>query len=281
MKKYVEKNISQKSHTTIKYFIKMMASVSETIIFMYLGTSTVSEYHHWESGFVLLTLISCIIYRTIVVIFLVFIANKFRLVRLSAVDQFIMSYGGLRGAIAFSLVVLLDPVTFPNRKLFITTAVVVVYFTVFIQGATIKPLVKVLRVKKADKRKPTMGEKINNRLVDHVMAGMEDIIGPGCRGHHGLRHWFERIDNKYIKPLLVREKDKVSRGRSFVNVHQKISEKEAHDHVKRRGSFMTLEHSLKAYDMQRSSSFSHLFAAGLPGMPPRDSNGVNNPAFLY
>ena len=61
------------------------------------------------------------------------IVNRFRLAKLQPVDIFIMSYGGLRGAIAFSLVVLLKEDHFPNRQLFLTATVVVVYFTVFIQ----------------------------------------------------------------------------------------------------------------------------------------------------
>ena len=67
------------------------------------------------------------------VIFFTALANRFRLVQLSKVDQFVMAYGGLRGAIAFSLVVVLDDHLFPQKNLFITTTVVVVYFTVFIQ----------------------------------------------------------------------------------------------------------------------------------------------------
>lgn len=37
MRPYVEANISHKSHTTIKYFLKMWSSVSETLIFIFLG----------------------------------------------------------------------------------------------------------------------------------------------------------------------------------------------------------------------------------------------------
>ena len=57
------------------------------------------------------------------------VANRLRSVPLDYLDQFIMSYGGLRGAVAFALVVLLKQEDFPHRQLFITTTVVVIYFT--------------------------------------------------------------------------------------------------------------------------------------------------------
>ena len=47
-------------------------------------------------------------------------------------DQFIIAYGGLRGAICFALVFLLPSSVFPRKKLFITAAIVVIFFTVFI-----------------------------------------------------------------------------------------------------------------------------------------------------
>ena len=61
------------------------------------------------------------------------IINIFRANKLSKVDQFVMAYGGLRGAIAFSLVVLLSPELFPQQKLMVTTTTFVIFFTVFVQ----------------------------------------------------------------------------------------------------------------------------------------------------
>ena len=61
------------------------------------------------------------------------VANHLRLVRLNHVDQFILSYGGLRGAIAFALASLLDRHQFcSTRDLFITTTIAIVYFTNFV-----------------------------------------------------------------------------------------------------------------------------------------------------
>lgn len=65
MKNYVEANISHKSHTTIKYTMKMLSSSSETIIFMFLGVATVNNNHDWNTWFVLLTIVFCSVFRII------------------------------------------------------------------------------------------------------------------------------------------------------------------------------------------------------------------------
>jgi len=63
MKNYVEANISHKSHTTVKYTMKMLSSSSETIIFMFLGVATVNNAHNWNTWFVVMTIVFCSIYR--------------------------------------------------------------------------------------------------------------------------------------------------------------------------------------------------------------------------
>ncbi|XP_055920127.1 sodium/hydrogen exchanger 3 isoform X25 [Eupeodes corollae] len=203
MKNYVESNISQKSHTTVKYALKMLSSSSETIIFMFLGVATVNNDHVWNTVFVLLTILFCSFFRVIGVVILVAMANRFRLHKLSNVDQFVMSYGGLRGAVAFALVLLIDEAHVKQKAMFVTTTIAVIYFTVFLQGITIKPLVKFLNVKRANKKKPTMNERIHERFMDHLMAGIEDIVGK--TGNYNVRDKFKRFDNRFIRPLLIRD----------------------------------------------------------------------------
>ncbi|XP_020713139.1 uncharacterized protein LOC101449801 isoform X3 [Ceratitis capitata] len=203
MKNYVEANISQKSHTTIKYALKMLSSSSETIIFMFLGVATVNNNHVWNTAFVLLTITFCSVYRVFGVVILSALANRFRLHKLSRVDQFVMSYGGLRGAVAFALVLLVDERIVKQKDMYVTTTIAVIYFTVFLQGITIKPLVKMLNVKRASKKKPTMNERIHERFMDHLMAGIEDIIGK--TGNYNVRDKFKRFDNRFIRPLVIRD----------------------------------------------------------------------------
>ncbi|XP_033236456.1 sodium/hydrogen exchanger 3 isoform X19 [Drosophila pseudoobscura] len=203
MKNYVESNISQKSHTTVKYALKMLSSSAETIIFMFLGVATVNNMHVWNTWFVVLTIAFCSVFRVLGVILLTAIANRFRLHKLSRVDQFVMSYGGLRGAVAFALVLLVDENVVKQKNMFVTTTIAVIYFTVFLQGITIKPLVSILNVKRANKRKPTMNERIHERFMDHLMAGIEDIVGK--TGNYNVRDKFKRFDNRFIRPLIIRD----------------------------------------------------------------------------
>lgn len=65
--------------------------------------------------------------------FLTWILNKFRLVPLEYIDQIIMSYGGLRGAVAYGLAVLLDETKIKEKNLMVSTTLIVVYFTVILQ----------------------------------------------------------------------------------------------------------------------------------------------------
>ena len=104
-------------------------------------------------------------------------------------DQCVIAYGGLRGAIAFALAfILLDDQfvctsdfdgtgnggivsAFPHRHLFVTTTIVIVMFTVFVQGTTIKPLLNALNIAKAEEHETAGFEKLNDRLVDYTMRG--------------------------------------------------------------------------------------------------------------
>uniref|UniRef100_A0A8C1AKF3 Sodium/hydrogen exchanger n=1 Tax=Cyprinus carpio carpio TaxID=630221 RepID=A0A8C1AKF3_CYPCA len=201
MRPYVEANISHKSHTTIKYFLKMWSSVSDTLIFIFLGVSTVAGPHEWNWIFVVATLIFCLVARVLGVVGLTFVINKFRIVKLTSKDQFIIAYGGLRGAIAFSLVYLLNTDHFPKRNMFLTAIITVIFFTVFVQGMTIRPLVDLLAVKKKQETKRSINEEIHTQFLDHLLTGIEDICG-----HYGHHHWkdkLNRFNKKYVKKCLI------------------------------------------------------------------------------
>nr|DBA33238.1 TPA: hypothetical protein GDO54_000951 [Pyxicephalus adspersus] len=221
MKKYVQENISKNSSTTIKYFMKMLSSVSETLIFIFMGVSTVGKNHEWNWAFVSFTLLFCLLWRALSVFLLFPILNRFRTYPFTLKDQLIIAYSGIRGASSFSLVFLLPILLFPRKKMFITSTIVVIYFTVFIQGLTIGPLVRLLNVKRISKEQ-TINQEIHTRLMDHLKTGIADICGHW--GHYQMREKFKKLDNKFLRKALIREHQPKS---SIVSLHKKLEIKQA------------------------------------------------------
>ncbi|XP_031224693.1 sodium/hydrogen exchanger 4 [Mastomys coucha] len=221
MKKYVEENVSQTSYTTIKYFMKMLSSVSETLIFIFMGVSTIGKNHEWNWAFICFTLLFCQIWRAISVFTLFYVSNQFRTFPFSIKDQFIIFYSGVRGAGSFSLAFLLPLSLFPRKKLFVTATLVVTYFTVFFQGITIGPLVRYLDVRKTNK-KESINEELHIRLMDHLKAGIEDVCGQWS--HYQVRDKFKKFDHRYLRKILIRRNLPKS---SIVSLYKKLEMKQA------------------------------------------------------
>jgi len=215
MKNYVEKNISETSSVTVRSAAHMIANCAEMMIFLFLGVFTITyhEFHEWNWWFVICTIAACLVFRCIGVVLLVAVANRFRIKKLDWLEQFIMMYGGLRGGVAFALVLTIQPHVAPHAKMFVTTTLAMVYFTVFVQGITIGPLVKYLKVKTKSDNAPSMTARVTERLMDQAKTGIADILGDNSEVPIRVRNWYKRVADTYLKPLLlrsdVREGDKM------------------------------------------------------------------------
>ncbi|CAJ0565158.1 unnamed protein product, partial [Mesorhabditis spiculigera] len=207
MKNYMPGNVSDPMVFTVEYLLKMGSSYSESLVFVFLGVSVVSSNHQFDFWFVTCTLTGCLIFRFIVVYFLSFMANRYRAEteRISIVDQFVIAYGGIRGAVCYGLVMAIDENFFPAKQMFVTTTLVVIFFTTIVQGSTIKKLVEWLKVKRS---KNFGKESEKKRVIDyffgetnkHLMFYIEDLIA-----HHGQNWFFRKFlekDRKWIKPFL-------------------------------------------------------------------------------
>ncbi|MCP9260078.1 Sodium/hydrogen exchanger [Dirofilaria immitis] len=226
MKQYVKGNITTTAATSVKYFIKMLAQICETVIFMFLGLSTISSKHHWDLPFIALTIIFCLVYRTIGVIIQCAILNRFRKQKFTRVDQFVLCYGGLRGAIAFGLVVSM-PNNIHAKSMFTTACIAVIYFTVFLQGITIRPLATFLNIERETKEGPTMIQSVYMRYFDYTMAGVEDIAGQKVTIQYVMRN-FERLNATIFRPLLMRnQKPHRFDASKIIRAYTKITLKEA------------------------------------------------------
>ncbi|XP_067267115.1 sodium/hydrogen exchanger 3.2 isoform X1 [Chanodichthys erythropterus] len=200
--KYINANMDEKSVTTLRYSLKVLANGSETMIFVFLGLSAIDKnIWVWNTGFILLTILFIVVFRFMGVFFLNWILNQSRLIPIDITDQIVMSYGGLRGAVAYGLAATLDEKKIPEKNLMLGTTLIVVYFTVVLQGITMKPFVQWLKVKKATQADLTLNGKINNRTFEHILTAMEDICGR-MGDNWWTRHW-KHFEEKYVCWLLM------------------------------------------------------------------------------
>jgi NhaP-type Na+/H+ or K+/H+ antiporter len=69
------------------------------------------ESHNFHTGFILATIVLCFLYRFIGTFLLSALVNLGRAHKIQLKEQIIMGYGGLRGAVGFSLAVVLSQVS--------------------------------------------------------------------------------------------------------------------------------------------------------------------------
>uniref|UniRef100_A0A4W5PW44 Sodium/hydrogen exchanger n=1 Tax=Hucho hucho TaxID=62062 RepID=A0A4W5PW44_9TELE len=259
--KYINANMDKRSVSTLRYVMKVFANGSETIIFVFLGITAIDpSIWVWNTAFILLTLLFIFVFRFIGVFFLTWILNQYRLVPLEFIDQLMMGYGGLRGAVAYGLVVLLDENKYKEKNLMISTTLLVVYFTVMLQGITMKPLVTWLKVKRAAVTERTLAEIIQNRTFDHILVAIEDISGQ--IGHNYMRDKWNNFEERWLYWLLMTPSARKSCDHIF-NIFHKLNLKDAMSYVKegeRRGSLAFVRNETKA-DVDFNKKFSGNFSA--------------------
>lgn len=156
-----------------------------------------------DTGFVFFSTFFCVLFRFVSVFSLTYIANRYiqRVRMINFEEQLLMAYGGLRGAIAFSLALMLEENHVKHARIFTTTSLFIVLFTVFILGSTTKPVVRWLEVQLHVHHDTSMFIEINNKVVETVMSGIEEVAG-----HRSVNYWnqkMERFNEKYLKSILT------------------------------------------------------------------------------
>lgn len=210
MRYYLEKNLSHDTLHFIHSGIKLIAVICEMIIFVMLGmVAAISSWKtHFFWGFSLTALLFCTIFRPLYVVLLTWLLNKTRDQdkQISWKDQFIMSFSGLRGGIAFSLMSLsnLDFAIDGNAKsAFILTTIFIVFFTSFIQGALCGPLCNFFKIEKQSEEEleHKFSHTIHSKTLFYLTSGIADITGQN-------RRKFDTF-HKLVNPFLIKNYQKV------------------------------------------------------------------------
>ncbi|GMT34829.1 hypothetical protein PFISCL1PPCAC_26126 [Pristionchus fissidentatus] len=208
-------NISSKSFISVTYCAKVLSSVSESLIFIILGVMLVNEnawfWDDWHPAFTLWALLLCLIVRTIVVFALTYLANRstggVRYIAMK--EQLIMAFGGLRGAVSFSLAFMISD-SVSTKSTLLAATYVVILFTVFVQGCTIKPLVRYLNIKLARKDdKMRLFVEFNAGMISHLSQGIEDLCGYKDKS---MLNQCSRFSRAYMRPVLEKNYKKDRRS---------------------------------------------------------------------
>uniref|UniRef100_A0A1I8B4U3 Sodium/hydrogen exchanger n=1 Tax=Meloidogyne hapla TaxID=6305 RepID=A0A1I8B4U3_MELHA len=250
MKQYIVGNISEQSLVTVNYFMKTLSSSCEAVIFVFLGLSAVSKNHDLDFAFIFVTLFAIFIFRFISVGVLTSLVNKKRLQKIGIVDQFIMGYGGIRGAVCYGLVMSLNQELICCKNMLASTTIIVIVFTVFVQGGSIKKLVTYLKVKQHEVRKKTVFEMIADNVCSHIGGGVESIAG--LRGNYWFRMTIERFNDKYLRPFITLQPE--DRGMKLVKYNEEIQVTEAVSYLKKHGSFAGMPTVQSCRDLQLAQS---------------------------
>ncbi|KAF1772805.1 Nucleotide-diphospho-sugar transferase [Phytophthora cactorum] len=177
-------NIADESATALRHLLTTSSFLAENFVFVYMGMSVVaySGYFTWDWGFILANLIACLLGRLLNTFPMCMLANLGRSDdnKIPWSHMVVIWFAGLRGAIAFALAL---NVYTPNRvhaSVIQSTTLFTVMFT-------------------------TLGAK--ERLLDDDDEHDADtsfrpidrsVSRRNISGIHGV---WERIDEKYLKPL--------------------------------------------------------------------------------
>lgn len=180
---YTYYNLSNLGRILLPRIFSALASLSETIVFVYLGLGTFGFHtsHSWDIGFIVFSFVLCLFARAVAIFPLTACVNLKRKKQITFRQSVVLWFSGLRGAIAFVLVIEMQTMDAVYKNTFLSTTLVLVFATTVICGSLTKPLLECLNV-----------------MDDE---DIEDINPPPATMSSRT---FKSLDTRFLKPVLLR-----------------------------------------------------------------------------
>jgi len=203
---YTWYNLSAFAQLSSPIFFKTVASLSEVLIFCFLGTSVFAAPEvrsGWRLQFDLSMLALLTIGRAMSVLPLSMVANIGRREedRITFKEMVVISYSSLRGSLSFALALKCLSIPTPNANVIVSSTLTLAMFTTMFQGSTLKPLLKCLGLEKSQTAVDT-----SSALILPYGGESDNDDGAVDVQEEKKKWWGKRLD-KLTKPLFVANPD--------------------------------------------------------------------------
>ncbi|XP_063023001.1 sodium/hydrogen exchanger 9 isoform X1 [Melospiza melodia melodia] len=193
---YTYNNLSADSKMRTKQLFEFMNFLAENVIFCYMGLALFTFQNHiFNPLFIFGALVAVFVARASNIYPLSFLLNLGRKQKISRTFQHMMMFSGLRGAIAFALAIR-DTDSQPKQMMF-TTALLVVFFTVWVCGGGTTPMLTWLQIRVG----VDPDEDLRARAASQSAPNL-DKNTTKAESAWLFRIWYG-FDHKYLKPLLT------------------------------------------------------------------------------
>eukprot|EP01006_Ploeotia_vitrea_P040619 TRINITY_DN66440_c12_g6_i1.p1 TRINITY_DN66440_c12_g6~~TRINITY_DN66440_c12_g6_i1.p1 ORF type:complete len:618 (+),score=100.30 TRINITY_DN66440_c12_g6_i1:268-1854(+) len=202
MAHYTYNNLSKEAKHTSRSLFKVLASLAETFVFVYLGLAMFSFEQTWSQvKLIIVALLACLIARVFNVYPNSFLANLGRKStgkpgKIGPKFQFVLWFSGLRGAVAFVIAV----TSYSNNDFgddsssIVTTTLFIAVVTVFTMGGGIGHLLEAFNVKE------TSEVEVQGAYPEGGTTGLMGRDNTPAMAAKGLIYY----DRKYLKPIFTR-----------------------------------------------------------------------------
>lgn len=191
-------NLSRTAHITSEQIFATLATVTETMVFLYMGMGVFTgRFDNWNVWFSILAMLFCALGRALNIFPLTWIANRCRRSGVNKIPmkmQIVLWFAGLRGAIAFALS---ENMPGPNRDTYTTATLTICMFTTIACGGFTEKMLKIYGMKQGGNNYGEVGDDEEYlSIVDSPTARrMSTHVYKGFKGA-----WKE-LDNQYLKKL--------------------------------------------------------------------------------
>ncbi len=164
--------MNPRTRIIVSEFWEFLAFFVNSIVFLLIGDQIRFAVLGENLGTIAVTIAAVIVTRAIAIYGLGFLSNRLANSEIPVPAQTVLWWGGLRGAVSIALA-LSVPASLPGREVVIATVFGTVLFTLLVQGLTIQPVLKKLKLLGGQPMRQRYLETIArqaalNRVLEHL-----------------------------------------------------------------------------------------------------------------